>query len=142
MMGEATEVPPKVSQPEWPWYAYESYTATPVAGSATAETSATARRLHTAVMAGTADCHVGRASRAEQPDPAPSVAVVDQTDSVHPRVEASCVRRVPPTAVTKREAAGYSTRYPASPELAVIATPGWLKYVLSNQFDRNVSRPP
>src|SRR4051794_28489766 len=100
MIGEETDVPPKVSQPECPWYAYESYTETPVAGSATAETSATARRAQTAVTAGTADCQVGRASRAEHPDPAPSVAAVDHTDSAHPRAEMSCVRRVPPTAVT------------------------------------------
>ena len=36
-------------------------------------------------------------------------------------------RDVPPTAVTNCEAAGYSTPKPLSPELTVIATPGWLK---------------
>jgi hypothetical protein len=41
MIGEATLVPPNTVQPPEP---YESYTATPVAGSATAETSAIVRR--------------------------------------------------------------------------------------------------
>ena len=41
MIGEATLVPPNTVQPPEP---YVSYTATPVAGSATAETSATVRR--------------------------------------------------------------------------------------------------
>jgi hypothetical protein len=33
---------------------------------------------------------------------------------------------VPPTAVTYREVAGYSAPVASSPELTVIATPGWL----------------
>ena len=40
MIGDATLVPPNTVQPPEP---YESYTATPVAGSATAETSAIVR---------------------------------------------------------------------------------------------------
>jgi len=38
------------------------------------------------------------------------------------------VSDVPPTAVTSSEAAGYETPKPLSPELAVIATPGWSKW--------------
>src|ERR1041385_4961659 len=45
MIGDATLVPPKTSHPLTPWYERLSYTATPVLGSATAETSATARLL-------------------------------------------------------------------------------------------------
>ena len=44
MIGEDALVPPKTSQPEKPWNGALSKTATPVLGSATAETSATARR--------------------------------------------------------------------------------------------------
>src|SRR5579871_332869 len=117
MIGEATLVPPKTSQPD---SLKLSKTSTPVFGLATAETSATARRLQCAVMLAMF-CQVCCASNALQPLPAPLQAV-----SVQPRALLARVSVVPPTAVTKREAAGYSTPKPPSPELAVIATPGWL----------------
>jgi hypothetical protein len=89
-----------------------------VAGSATAETSASARREQLVVTV----CQVGLASKDEQPEPAPFHAV-----SVQPRALLAVRSEVPPTAVTNREVAGYSEPLPLSPELTVIATPGWLK---------------
>ncbi len=68
-------------------------------------------------------CHAGFGSNALQPLPAPLHA-----DSVQPRALAAVVSDVPPTAVTRGEAAGYETPKPPSPELAVIATPGWSKW--------------
>src|SRR5581483_5130448 len=101
MIGDATLVPPNTVQPPEP---YESYTATPVAGSATAETSATVR------LEQPVSCwNEGFGSTAEQPLPAPSVEEVDQTDSVQPRALLARDRLVPPTAVTYCDAAGYST---------------------------------
>ena len=100
-IGEATLVPPKTVHPPEP---YESYTATPVAGSASAETSATVRRTQPLSV-----WKAGFASYLEQPLPAPSVADVDQTDSVQPRALLARVSEVPPTAVTHGELAGYST---------------------------------
>ena len=38
------------------------------------------------------------------------------------------VRCVPPTAVTYWDVAGYSAPVASSPELTVMATPGWLKW--------------
>ena len=76
-----------------------SYTETPVFGSATAETSATVRFAQPLSV-----CQLGLVSYAEHPDPAPDHAVSD-----HPRAVASRVSEVPPTAVTYRDAAGYST---------------------------------
>src|SRR4029077_11641421 len=49
MIGAAALVPPKVSQPLVPSKSRLSYTATPVAGSATADTSAIARPEHPVV---------------------------------------------------------------------------------------------
>ena len=69
-------------------------------------------------------CAFGWASKDEQPEPAPL-----HTVSVQPRALLARDRDVPPTAVTNCEAAGYSTPKPLSPELTVIATPGWLKCV-------------
>src|SRR5690348_14008469 len=110
MIGAATLVPPKMYHPL-------SYTATPVAGSATAATSAIERRLHPASC-----CHAGLAIYALQPLPAPLHAVSDQ-----PRALPSRRSVVPPTAVTKRDAAGNCGPNPASPLLAVIIARGWLK---------------
>jgi hypothetical protein len=91
-----------------------------VFGSATADTSASARRAHPVDTV----CQVGFVSKAEQPEPAPLHA-----RSVHPRVVvAARLSEVPPTAVTYREVAGYAAPVPLSPVLAVIATPGWLKW--------------
>src|SRR5215469_11179126 len=137
MIGDAALVPPNTFQPP----AWESYVATPVAGSATAETSATVR-LEQPVSS----CQDGLGSYAEQPEPAPAmplgVTVPHHTDSVQPRELLALVRVVPPTAVTYCEAAGYSTPYPASPELTVMATPGWLKYWLSAAVSLGSSEPP
>ena len=114
MIGAPTLVPPKTCQPG---AENVSYTAAPVCGSATADTSATVRLAQPASV-----CTVGLPSNAEQPLPAPLHAVSDQ-----PRVFCACSSEVPPTDVTNLDAAGYSTPKPASPELTVMATPGWLK---------------
>src|SRR5579884_2562061 len=113
MIGEATLVPPKTSHPDT---RYESKTSTPVFGSASAETSAMARRLQCAVMFATLDCQLGCDSTELHPLPAPLHA-----DSTRGEMDVS---DVPPTAVTKGEAAGYCGPKPLSPELAVMATPG------------------
>src|SRR5215472_8839156 len=123
MTGAPTLVPPTINQPLLPWNETLSNTETPVPGSASAETSATARAPHTLTTFRLAACQLGCASKALQPLPAPLQAVSDQ-----PRATAgSFVRVVPPTAVTNGEAAGYWTPKPPSPELAVMAMVGWLK---------------
>src|SRR5262245_29209698 len=96
MIGAETLVPPNTFQPP-SWKV--SYTATPVAGSATAATSATVRLEQPLSL-----CHAGYASYSEQPLPAPL-----HTDSDQPRALESRTRLVPPTAVTYCDAAGYST---------------------------------
>src|SRR3954451_14377942 len=95
MIGADALVPPNVAQPMKP---NESYTATPVFGSATADTSATVRRGQPASV-----CHEGMVTKPEQPEPAP-----DQAASLQPRALPARVRLVPPTAVTHWEAAGNS----------------------------------
>src|SRR5215469_15663436 len=110
MIGEETLVPPKTSQPDT---RYESKTSTPVFGSATAETSAMARRLQCAVMFAIF-CQLGCASTVLQPLPAPLQAL-----STRGEIDVS---DVPPTEVTKGDAAGYCGPKPLSPELAVMAT--------------------
>jgi len=112
MIGAEALVPPTVN------HMSPNSTATPVFGSATAETSATVRRAQPVSV-----CHAGVGSKALQPLPAPLHA-----DSVRPRAFAAVVSDVPPTTVTRGEAAGYETPNPSSPELAVIATPGWSKW--------------
>jgi hypothetical protein len=87
-----------------------------VFGSATAATSLLVRREQPVSV-----CQDGLASSAEQPEPVPF-----QTVSLQPREFAAADSEVPPTAVTYREAAGYSTPNPLSPAEAVTATPGWL----------------
>src|ERR1700753_2485228 len=80
---------------------------------------------------------VGLVSNAEQPEPAPL-----QADSVQPRVvPVDRVSEVPPTAVTNRDVAGYSAPLPSSPELTVMATPGWLK-LASSLVSLDDSSPP
>src|SRR3954451_7197436 len=98
MIGEETLVPPNTIQPFTPWYAVESYTATPVLGSATADTSALALFAHLVV---TEVCHAGLALSVEQPDPAPL-----QADSLQPRVLEVLLSEVPPTATTVPNDAG------------------------------------
>src|SRR5579859_3966200 len=103
MIGVATDVPPNTFQP--PSLLNESYTATPVAGSASAETSATVRFLQPVSA-----CQVGFGSKLAHPEPAPSRADADQADSLQPRALLAGTSDVPPTAVTYGDAAGYSTQ--------------------------------
>ena len=84
MIGDEALVPPTVNH--WP----AKRTATPVFGSATAETSATVRLAQPESV-----CQAGFASYALQPLPAPLHAL-----SVQPRRAAAAVSDVPPTAVT------------------------------------------
>src|SRR5689334_21795574 len=96
--GAATLVPPNTSQPAL-LRLTGPYTATPVLGSATAETSATVRFEQPASV-----CQVGLPNTVLQPLPAPL-----HTVSVQPRVLAAALSEVPPTAVTCGDDAGYST---------------------------------
>src|ERR1700759_3372925 len=111
MTGDATLVPPKTR------HAPCTNTATPVFGSATADTSATDRFAQPVSV-----WNAGLVCCAEHPLPAPDHALSDQ-----PRALLSGSRLVPPTPVTFGDAAGYCTPKPRSPVLAVIATPGWSK---------------
>jgi len=85
-------VPPKTIHPDEPLYAVESYTTTPVFGSATAETSAIARLAQPVLAEASAASAV---LYSERPEPAP-----DQTISVQLRVSAALLRLLPTTAVT------------------------------------------
>src|SRR3954454_3193469 len=96
MIGGDALVPPNTIQPGEP---NVSYTATPVFGSATAETSATLGAPQPPSA-----CQDGLATNAEQPEPA-----LDQARSEKPRALASRLSDVPPTAVTRCDAAGNST---------------------------------
>src|SRR5487761_1133744 len=91
MTGDATLVPPTSTQPPAPL----PYTATPVDGSATADTSATVRFWQPVSR-----CQAGLPSYAEQPDPVPCPPEA---------VLVSRVTVVPPTEVTSGEAAGNTT---------------------------------
>src|SRR5947209_17395116 len=117
MIGEEALVPPTTIQSP-PWY-----TATPVAGSATAEMSE-AVRIPQCVSC----CHDGLAIQPEHPDPAPCQAL-----SVQPRAAVvDFFRVVPPTAMTvDRDAGQLASRKPLSPLEAVMATPAWAKLPLS-----------
>src|SRR5690348_14349430 len=99
MIGEAKLVPPTLNHPECPRYVTVSYTAAPLEGSASAETSATVRRMHPLSF-----CHVGFGSKALQPLPAPA-----QTVSLRRVLLVLRVRVVPPTPVTYCDDAGYCT---------------------------------
>ena len=82
-------------------------TLTPVFGSATAETSATVRLAQPVSF-----CHDGLAEYAEQPEPAPPLALFTEphTLSTQPRAfDVDFASDVPPTAMTLGDAAGYST---------------------------------
>src|SRR5438034_1518143 len=129
MMGAEALVPPNTAQPLPPKV---RNTATPVAGSATADTSATVLRGHPGSF-----CHGGFGDCAEHPEPAPFHAV-----SVQPRVLLDRRSEVPPTAVTNRELAGWMTPNPPSPLLAVMATPGLFRCCWSNPSWPGDSEPP
>ena len=94
-----------------------SYTARPVSGSATADTSAVVRIWQFGSF-----CQRGFGIQAEQPLPDPA-----QADSAQPRPVVVRVSVVPPTATTVLSTAGnWAAVKPKSPEDTVIATPGWL----------------
>src|SRR5215510_11923100 len=75
MIGAEALVPPTTNQPDWLLNGVESKTATPVLGSATAETSATARRRQPVLALAWPEIWVWNR---EQPLPAPLHAVSDQ----------------------------------------------------------------
>src|SRR5258706_10725529 len=100
MIGDETLVPPNTYQLFPPVDPCESYTATPVLGSATAETSASIRCAQPV-----SGCQLSFGKYVLQPLPAPLHAL-----SVQPRlVPAAPTRLVPPTATTWPSAAGNST---------------------------------
>src|SRR5215475_6098542 len=104
IIGDEALVPPTSIQPPAPLEV--SKTATPVAGSASAETSLSMRLLQPAGRLSAA-CHDGFASTVEQPEPVPSEPwLVFHTFSVQPREFEAVVRLVPPTDTTIGEAAG------------------------------------
>src|SRR5882724_13634636 len=111
MIGAAALVPPNTSQPPRP---NVSYTETPVAGSATADTSAMARLVQW--VSGGPICQPGCGSKEEHPEPAPAHAC-----SVK-RVVVPRNREVPPTATTYGEDAGKlgGRLWPSSPLETVI----------------------
>jgi hypothetical protein len=113
-MGDDALVPPKTIQPEYPEYGSESYTATPVFGSATAETSDSERFLQPLSV-----CHDGFATYRLQPLPLPDQAVSDQ-----PRALLAVRSDVPPTQTTLAYEHGCCAPYPLSPALAVMIWPG------------------
>src|SRR6266700_4103321 len=106
--------------------------ATPVFGSATADTSLLVRLAHPVSA-----CQAGLGSSAEHPEPVPPHAV-----SAQPRAAADVRSDVPPTAVTYWDAAGYSTPNPLSPADAVTATPACLKNSVSAVGSEDDSVPP
>src|ERR1700744_1407382 len=93
-IGEEALVPPTSFHPPSPLEV--SYTATPVAGSASAATSF-AIRLEQPGARPSAVCQDGCGSKPEQPDPVPSPAAVFQTDSLQPREFEAVLSLVPPT---------------------------------------------
>src|SRR5437016_2109233 len=95
--GADTLVPPNTSQadPELTG----PYTATPLAGDASAATSPIVRRAQRLSI-----CHVGFSNTLLQPLPAPF-----QTASLQPRLLLSVWRYVPPTAITFGMSAGACT---------------------------------
>src|ERR1700694_3962514 len=127
MIGEATLVPPIIAQPFSPsGVTVESYTATPLYGSASAAMSATARfpGQPTEDHPGTPSAQFVAAKRAlHPPPPAPEPSSVTpleppsfQTVSPsHPPVSAFSARRVPPTPITCGELAGYWAASASSP---------------------------
>src|SRR5882672_1878490 len=121
--GAATLVPPNT----WNADAVDDVganTATPVLGSATAETSASMRRAQPASC-----CQLGLANTVLQPLPAPLHTVS--------RGVAPMWTEVPPIARTPGEVAGNCgpPRKPLSPELAVTVMPAWV-------YDADSELPP
>src|SRR3974390_610361 len=99
--------------------------ATPVAGSATAERSASARAVQpVTVLLSQAGCGI----TSLRPEPAPP-----HPSSVHGRVAPAgpAASDVPPTAVTNADDAGYCTPNPWSPELAKKLAPATPKAAAS-----------
>ncbi len=89
----------------------------PLAGLASADTSAVARIVQSVVMP---SWYCGCGSIVEHPEPPLSHAVSSQ-----PReTEGSLASVVPPAAVTSGSDDGHSTRFPVSPVETVTATPG------------------
>src|SRR5882757_4720682 len=82
-------------------------------------------------------CHTGLATYVEQPLPAPF-----HTDSDQPRVVDARLSEVPPTAMTLAAEAGHDVPYPSSPVEAVIAIPGWTKYLAFADASALLSGPP
>jgi hypothetical protein len=106
--GDETLVPPYTCHaPAW-------NTATPVFGSATAETSASMRLLQTVCV-----CQLGFGMNALHPLPP-----LLQAFSAQPRVDVDLASEVPPTARTYCDVAGNSAPKAWSPELAVTRMPG------------------
>src|SRR5215469_8205227 len=107
----------------------ESYTATPVLGSATAATSFSVLVRQPPEGLKSTSCHDGLASPFEQPDAVPGACAVlaPQTVSDQPRPPLACTSRVPPTEVTNCRSAGKVGPKPASPEAKAMTRPGWLK---------------
>jgi hypothetical protein len=97
-VGDDALVPPTWPQPPCPLES-EQYTATPVCGSASDETSASTRIEHPLSV-----CQLGFATRLLQPLPAPL-----QACSAHPRDEDDFASEVPPTATTPEYVAGDET---------------------------------
>src|SRR6202012_3165010 len=103
-IGEEALVPPTSFQP--PLLLEVSYTATPVAGSASAATSLSMRLLQPAGRL-SALCQDGFGSTEEQPEPVPSeFCEVFHTVSVQPREFDAVLSRVPPTETTFGRLAG------------------------------------
>jgi hypothetical protein len=94
MMGEDALVPPTTNHA--PPLASLQYTATPVSGLPTADTSASMRFLQVGSV-----CQLGLAISALQPLPPPL-----QAPSAQPRDDAEVVSEVPPTATTPADVAG------------------------------------
>src|ERR1043166_3674711 len=117
MIGDATLVPPNTSHaagsslPEMSTAG--ANTATPVAGSATAATSATMRVSHPVSC-----CHDGFGARMLQP-----LTELIHADSVQPRLLLAVASEVPPTAMTNSDDDGNCAPWPkpTSPVLATIA---------------------
>ena len=96
-MGDEALVPPTTDQA--PPVASLQYTATPVSGSATADTSVSMRFVQLASV-----CQLGLVISALQPLPP-----LLQAPSAQPRDDVEVVSDVPPTATTPAEVAGYET---------------------------------
>lgn len=100
------------------------WTATPVFGSATAETSVSARRLHT--VPGRMLCQEGCASSLEHPEPVPSSGPLFHAVSLQPRALPASVARVsdvPPTDTTRGDAVEAEPLEAAELANASLATP-------------------